>query len=375
VQSELTNQARDVYVAGIGSHSPGEPIPFAQIEDVLGPITGVSPKLSRWIDRMRPIMQEMLGVKFCHYSIDPRTRKPTEDNVVMSVKSARRALDTAGLKTTDVDLIVYGGNVMEYTCPPTSTLIQEALGIPSCAEYAIHSNCTSIYKALQLATDQISLGRYNTALLMTAQLSSPFLRAEHFNPKIVGKSEILLRWFLCDGAGALVLTSDPNVGQKRLRVLGTYIESMGLGLGPDMYCKAGGFRVHPAEIYENGWHHLSQNFEQVGSLGVKLCVEAADRFMDRVGMDWQRVKYMFMNVPTRHLLDLAVEEMRKGQRNPSLEFYSKLGDRGYPGACAIIHALEGFLSESRLQKGDILASVVVESSKWMYGGFTLEYLG
>ena len=113
MQSELTNQARDVYVAGIGSHSPGEPIPFAQIEDVLGPITGVSPKLSRWIDRMRPIMQEMLGVKFCHYSIDPRTRKPTEDNVVMSVKSARRALDTAGLKTTDVDLIVYGGNVME----------------------------------------------------------------------------------------------------------------------------------------------------------------------------------------------------------------------------------------------------------------------
>ncbi len=375
MRSELTGGPRDVYIAGIGSHSPGEPIPFEQIEEVLGPITGVSPKLSKWIDRMRPIMQEMLSVKFCHYAIDPQTRKPTEDNVTMSVKSAERALAMAGLKPTDMDLLVYGGNVMEYTCPPTSTLIQEALAIPSCAEYAIHSNCTSIYKALQLATDQIRLGRYNTALLMTAQLSSPFLRAEHFNPKVLGKSDILLRWFLCDGAGALVLTSDPSVGQRRLRVLGTYIESMGLGLGPDMYCKAGGSRVHPLEVYENGWHHLTQNFERVASLSVELGKKAADRMMERLGMDWQELKYVFMNVPTRHIHDQVESELRRDKKNPGLSFYSKLADRGYPGACAIIHALDGFLHDTPLDKGDILASVVAESSKWMFAGFVLEYVG
>jgi len=375
VRGDLSNQARDVYVAGIGSHSPGEPIPFEQIEDVLGPITGVSPKLSKWIDRMRPIMREMLSVKYCHYALDPETRKPTEDNVTMSVASARRALAMAGLKATDVDLLVYGGNIMEYTCPPTSTLIQEALEIPACAAYAIHSNCTSIYKALQLAADQIRLGRYNTALLTTAQLSSPFLRAEHFNPKVVGKSDILLRWFLCDGAGALVLTADPNVGQKRLRVLGTYNESMGLGLGPDMYCKAGGSRVNPLEVYEQGWHHLSQNFDRVASLSVELGRKAADRMMERLGMDWQELRYVFLNVPTRHIYDQVEAEVRVTSKNPRLQFYSELADRGYPGACAIIHALDGFLHDTPLDKGDILASVVAESSKWMFGGFALEYVG
>lgn len=372
--SDRTDGKRDVYIAGIGSHSPGEPIPFERIEDVLGRIKGAPPKLERWIDRMRPIMKEMLGVKFCHYAIDPQSRQPTEDNVVMSVTSAQRALDMAGLQPTDLDLLVYGGNIMEYTCPPTTTLIQEQLKIPACAEYSIHSNCTSIYKALQLAADQIQLGRYKNALLMTSTLASPVLRAEYYNPKVLEKPQILLRWFLCDGAGALVLTSDPNVGQKRLRVLGTYIESMGLGLGPDMYCRVGGHRVQPLETWEKGWHHLSQNFDQVGSLGVKLAMEAADRLMDRVGMDWRRVKYMFMNVPTRHLLDQVVSEMRRDQRNPGLDFYSKLGDRGYPGACAIIHALDGFLQETTPDEGDILASVVAESSKWMFGGFVLEYL-
>lgn len=375
MRSERTDGRRDVYIAGIGSYSPGDPIPFARIEEVLGPITGVPPKLAKWIERMRPIMDDMLGVQFCHYAIDPQTRKPSDDNVTMSVTSARRALDMAGLKPTDMDLLVYAGIVPEYICPPTTTLIQEVLEIPACAEYSIHSNCTSIYKALQLAADQIQLGRYKTALIMTSQLSSPFLRAEHYNPKVLEKSQVLLRWFLCDGAGALVLTSDQNLGQKRLRVLDTYIESMGLGLGPDMYCRVGGHRVNPLETYDNGWHHLSQNFDRVAKLAVELGKKASERMMVRLGMDWQQVKYMFMNVPTRHIHDQVVSEMRKDKKNPDLEFYSKLADRGYPGPAAIVHALDGFLNESTPDKGDILASVVAESSKWMYGGFVLEYLG
>ncbi len=375
MNSNVTGRKHDVYVAGIGAYSPGEPIPFARIEDVLGKITEAPPKLLRWIDRMRPIMEEMLGVEFCHYAIDPQTRRPTDDNVTMSIKSAQQALALAGLTPQDMDLLVYAGVVPEYTCPPTTTLIQEDLKIPQCAEYAIHSNCTSIYKALQLAADQISLGRYRHALVMTSQLSSPFLVVEHFNQQVLEKSQVLLRWFLSDGAGALVLTSDPRVGQRRLRVAETYVESMGLGLGPDMYCRAGGHRVHPLESYQKGWHHLTQNFDQVAKLGVELAKKAADRMMERIGLDWSEIRYLFMNVPTRHIHDQVVADTIRDKNVPNLQIYSKLADRGYPGPCAIIHALDGFLQETTPQQGDILASVVAESSKWIYAGFVLEYLG
>jgi len=375
VKSDGLAGGRDVYIAGIGSYSPGAPVPFEQIEDVLGPIAGAPPKLTKWIDRMRPIMAEMLGVKYCHYAIDPRTRQATDDNVTMSVTAARRALESAGLAPTDLDLLVYGGSIMEQVSPPTTTLIQEELQIPACAEYSIHSNCTSVYKALQLAADQIRLGRYKHALITSSTLISPVLRAEHYNPKVLEKSQVLLRWFLCDGAGALVLTSDPGVGRKRLRILDTYIESIGLGLGPDMYMRLGGNRMNPLEVYEHGWHHLSQNFDRVAQLGVELGKKAGDRLMERMGMDWQQVKYMFMNVPTRHIYDQVVEETRRDKSNPGLQFYSKLADRGYPGPCAIIQALDGFLGETTPEKGALLASVVAESSKWIYGGFVLEYLG
>jgi 3-oxoacyl-[acyl-carrier-protein] synthase III len=46
------------------------------------------------------------------------------------------------------ELIVYGGILFDYLCPPNTVFVQEALGIPRCAEIAIHSNCTAIYKAL-----------------------------------------------------------------------------------------------------------------------------------------------------------------------------------------------------------------------------------
>jgi 3-oxoacyl-[acyl-carrier-protein] synthase III len=355
---------------------PGKPIPFTHIEEVLGPLTDLPPKLQEWVTRMKPIMEQMLGVNYCHYAIHPETREPTDSVVSMAVQAGRKALAMAGLEPTDVDLLVYGGISVEYCCPPTTVLIQQELRIPRTAEYSIHSNCTSTYKAMQLAADQLALGRYKTALICSSQLSSPFLRAEHFNQKILEKNNVLLRWFLSDGAGALVMTRDPESGRDhRFKVRHTYVESIGLDLGPDMYCYAGGHRSNPLPMYENGWHHLTQNFDRVAKLSVDLGKKAGDAMMERTGLTWDEIKYFVINVPTKHIFDQVVQDLRRDKGVPNMKFFSKLADRGYPGPCAIFHAIDDFLRDESPEVGDILASVVAESSKWMYGGFAFEYLG
>lgn len=363
---------RDVYITGIGSFSPGEKIPFDKIEDVLGKFNEAPPKLLRWIDRMRKIMKEALGIEYAHYVLDPKTRKPTEDNVTMSSKSALEALKMAKLDASKIDLIVYAGVLMEQVCPPTTTLIQEALGIPYCAEISIHSNCTAIYKALQVAADLIANGRYNNALVVTSQISSAFLRAEHFNQKILSQEQVILRWFLCDGAGAFILTSN-NLQSPRLKIVDTYIESVGLGIKPSMTALFGGNRVNMLESYENGWHHLTQNFAEVAKIAPPLFKKGLDNMIDRIGLDVSKVNYFFANIPTNHLMDLCVTSLRKDWNLPNLKFYTKLGKRGYPGAPAIVIALGDFMRETKLSTGDILVSFVTESSKWMHAGFVLEY--
>ncbi|MBU0568288.1 hypothetical protein KJ693_03345 [bacterium] len=365
------DKGREVYISGIGSFLPGEKIPFDRIEDVLGKITEAPKRVLKWTKRMQPIMKEMLGLDYYHYAIDPISRKPTESNVSMCVKSAVKALEMAEVRAPEIELIIYAGILMEQVCPPTTVLIQEELKIPHCAEIAIHSNCTSIYKALQVGADLVANGRYNNALIMTSQLSSPLLSVEHFNQKILERKQVLLRWFLCDGAGAMVIT--PQKEGSKFRVVDTYLESVGLGLGPDMYAETGGHRCHPLEVYEKGWHHLNQNFEKVAKIGPPLYKKGVDNMIEKTGLDMSLVKYFLLNIPTRHLMDLCMNSLKKTW--PNLRFYTKLGESGYPGPPAIVIGLDEFLKETELEAGDLVVTCVTESSKWMHGGFTLEYCG
>jgi len=369
----MNQRGIDVYITGIGSFSPGGKISFDRIDDVLGEITDAPPKLLKWIKKVRPTMKEMLGMEYYHYALDPVTRKPTEDNISMCVKSAQKALDMAGMKASDVELLIYAGSMMEQVAPPTSTLIQEKLNIPYCAEMSIHSNCTSIYKALQVGADLIANGRYQSALLMSSQLSSPFLSAKHFNQKILDKDQVILRWFLCDGAGAVVLVNKKNAGGINLKVVDTYLESVGLGLGPDMYALFGGHRAQPLEAYEHGWHHLTQNITNVAKTAPPLCKKGMDNMLAKTGLDLRKVKYFLANIPTRHLMDLCITVLKKTYKVPNVNFYTKLGERGYQGAPAILIALDDFCREHTLTQGDLLMSMVTESSKWMQAGFILEY--
>ncbi len=367
-------ELNDVYISGVGSALPGAPVPFDEADRVLGPLDRAPAKLRAWIERVRPIFKELLGIRFYHYALDPITRRPTDDNLTMSVRSARKALDEAGLKPEDIDLILFAGIAMEYACPPTTVLLQEELKIPRCAEFSIHSNCTSIYKAIQVAADFLRIGRYRNALVVSSQVSSAFLRAEFFNQAVLEKKQILLRWFLSDGAGALVLTSRPQ-GPNRFRIVDTFVESSGLGLGPDMYCVMGGHRCQPLEVYEKGWHHLNQNFESVAKISPQLFKEAKDAMIARTGVDLSRVRYFLANIPTRHLNDLLVDSLKKDARFRDVALYTKLADQGYPGPPAILIALDEFRREVALRPGDLVMSLVSESSKWMHAGFVLEYAG
>lgn len=362
---------KEVYISGIGTYSPGEPVPFDRIEEVLGPLTGAPPKLQKRINRLRGVMKEMLGIEYCHYAIDPRTRKMTEDNTRMATKAARVALDQAGLKANDVDLLVYAGILYDYMCPPTSVFVQEALGIQRCAEIAIHSNCTAIYKALQVATDLVANGRYRNALVVSSQLSSPFLRAEYFNQAVMTEEQAVLRWFLSDGAGAFVLTSD-KPARPCMKVVDTYLESVGVGIEPTMKMLIGATKSNLPDIYANGWHHLTQDLKTVADLAPKLGVQGARNMIDTWGLNLDRVKCLFFNIPTKHMMDIGVKLMCKELGRDDIPVYTKLATRGYPGAPAIIMALEDYLREMPLQPGEQILSFVTESSKWMHAGFLME---
>lgn len=367
---------KPVYCIGSGAYLPGDPIPFDAIEDYLGELTEAPLKIQKWIKRTHPVMKELLGVKQLHYAIDRHTRKFTDDNITMSVKAAQKALTAAGITAEEIDLICYGSPHQDQM-PTASVRIQEALGIEVCDELSIHANCTSAYKAMYLAHQLIQNGKNHTALVISSNLASSELRAEYYNQKLVDKESLFLRWFLCDGAGALIL-SDKAPGSKRFRVENTYIESIG-GKRPSlMFNHRPAYWMNPKEEYEKGYHHLYQQFRNTLSTSIfqeaegSIFIQGLKRMLSEGDIPVDTIRLLQLNFPTKHITESVMDECN-AIGIPSSAVYTKLEESGYSGPPMAFICLDKILREESLNPNDRIVSFVTEVSKFMQAGYVIRY--
>lgn len=371
-----------VIIAGAGSYLPGAPIPGEALDEVLGPLDQAPAELRRWYERAKQSMRPLLGMDVYHLAIDPLTREATETPSSLAAKAGAAALEAAGLKPGDVDVLYYAGSSQDaFICPPTSAFVQDHLGIERCVELSIHSNCTSTYKALQLAADQIALGRYETALITSASLVSGHARAETLCQSALTRHQALLRLFLCDGGGALVLRRDDGAG-RGFEVWQTFLESVGGGQEPQMFSRYGS-ASKATEALARGDHHVTQNMGLVGSLGVEVFLGGLHRFFAELGVDpgdaafQEQVTHLLANVPSDHLVEAALEDGGARYAIPMEHlrrvYTSTVARRGYTGPAAMPITLDELLRARAVADGKHVLSFVTESSKWMNAGFLLRY--
>ncbi|MBP7552091.1 MAG: 3-oxoacyl-ACP synthase [Spirochaetes bacterium] len=364
-----------IKIAGTGSYLPGKPVEFSKINDILGRITDAPVKIQKWLDRIETLMSEMLDIDYYHYALDPVTKEYSDDNITMSVKAAQSALVMSNMRADEIELITYG-SAHQDQMPTASVRIQEALGIEQCGELSIHSNCTSAYKALLLAGDLINNGRYNNALVLSSSISSSELRADYYNQKLIKKEDVFLRWFLCDGAGALILKK-VDKKDEGLYLENCYMESVGGKKPSVMNNKRPAYWMNPKEEYEKGFHHLSQMFqEQLRAYfhdeDGTVFYKGLKRMIEKYKIDLTKLKYFQVNLPSKHISDLVMEECESLGINRST-LYTKMSKYGYSGPPAVFITLDKILREEKLENEDLIMSFVTEVSKFMQAGFNMKY--
>ncbi|MDF1837503.1 MAG: ketoacyl-ACP synthase III [Planctomycetota bacterium] len=135
----------------------------------------------------------------------------------LSIEAAKRALDNAGLKPEDLDLIVVGTLTADYLMPSCAVMVQTALGAKNAGAFDVASACTGFLTALQVAESFVASGRAKRVLAIGAETLSRYLDKKD-------RASVIL---FGDGAGAAIVTSYEECQQGEL--LGNILGSDGSG--------------------------------------------------------------------------------------------------------------------------------------------------
>lgn len=366
-----------VRIAGTGCFLPGPPIPGDKVEAVLGPLDKAPPKIRSFVDNLGQKLIDRGGVRTRHFAVDPETGDMTHNFSTLAEKAARNAMEMAGVEPQDIELLVISCPSYDQSTPPTSALLQELLGIQSCAEIEIHSNCTGVGKGVQFAYDTLRTGRYKTALVAYSQLSSIYLRSCYFNQEKMDKVHAALRWILADGAGAMILQGDPG-GKKGHQIIDTFVESIGAGRPAGMTAGGAASDLMKAshqipELYAAGEHHLWQDFSAVNDNAAPLLLQGLCNFTKQLKIDPGTVDHYVVSIPTHQLYEDHIPAFldRLHITRDRIKFRSDT--IGYCGGAATLLHLDEMVRSGEIKEGDLAIVHAVESSKWMTAGFAVRW--
>ena len=166
----------------------------------------------------------------------------------LALKASERALAHAGIKVSDLDLIVLATATPDETFPATATRVQSALGMTRGAAFDVQAVCAGFVYGVSVADSMLKAGLASTALVIGAETFS----------RILDWSDRGTCVLFGDGAGALVLKAEEGEGGSTDRgVLANALHSDGrhhdilyVDGGPSSTRTTGLLRMEGKEVFK-----------------------------------------------------------------------------------------------------------------------------
>jgi 3-oxoacyl-[acyl-carrier-protein] synthase-3 len=183
-----------------------------------------------------------------------RVAAPGELTSDLAVRAADRALSSAGMSGSDLDLLVLATATPDHTFPATAAKVQARLGMRHGAAFDVQAVCAGFIFALSVADNAVRLGQARTALVVGAETFSRILDWED-------RSTCVL---FGDGAGAVVLRAIPAAESGGRFILSNHLHSDGrqydilyVDGGPSSTRDTGFLRMEGREVFRQAVHRLS----------------------------------------------------------------------------------------------------------------------
>jgi 3-oxoacyl-[acyl-carrier-protein] synthase-3 len=139
-----------------------------------------------------------------------RVAEPEERLADHATRSARQALERAGVDPVDVDLVIVATTTSDELMPGAAPLVAHALGAVRAGAFDVGSACTGFLSALAIGAAQIEAGRCRCAVVVGADFMS----------RITDPEDRATAAVFADGAGAVVLEATSVGGRIGPVILG-----------------------------------------------------------------------------------------------------------------------------------------------------------
>ncbi len=248
----------------------------------------------------------------------------------LATRAAEKAIFKAGLKVTDIDLIIVATTTPDNTFPSTAIMVQQKLGIKNCAAFDVQAVCTGFIYALSVADSLIKNGGYKNALIIGAETIS----------RIIDWNDRGTCILFGDGAGAVILSARENTDRGILS-FSLHSDNSTKDL---LYTDGGVSTTRSAGL-------LRMAGQEVFKHAVVKLAETTNESLAKANIKSEDVDWVIPHQANQRILDATIKRLGI----PHEKLISTVSHHGNTSAASIPLALDIAAQEGKLKEGDILA--------------------
>jgi 3-oxoacyl-[acyl-carrier-protein] synthase-3 len=301
-------------ITGTGSYLPPRRVTNADLAAQLA--AGGIETSDQWII-------ERTGIRARHFAA------PDVTSSDLGAQAARHALEAAGRKASEIDLIVVATSTPDMVFPSAACILQNKLGIAGCPAFDVQAVCSGFVYALTVADAMIRTGSATKALVIGAEVFSRILDFKDRTTCVL----------FGDGAGAVVLEASDRPG-----ILASDLHADGKHVG--ILCVPG--TVSGGQVL--GDPLLKMDGQAVFKLAVGVLEQAARATLAKAGRTEADIDWLIPHQANIRIMQGTAKKLKL----PLDKLVVTVDEHGNTSAASIPLALDAAVRGGKVKQGDTL---------------------
>ena len=250
--------------------------------------------------------------------------------------ASRMALERAGLKPEDIEIIICATTTPDQIMPSTGALIQAQIGATNAAGMDVFAACSGFLYGLTMVESMIRTGQIKYALVVGAEVLTKYVDYTDRGTCVI----------FGDGAGAAVL-GPVNSGSG---ILATKIKSDGR-YEEQLYAPGGGTKLGTThETIDNRMHYFKMKGNELFKVAVRSMAEISAEMLEKAGLTIDDIDLVIPHQANQRITDAVASRLGV----PEEKVFSNIAEHGNTSSASIPIAMDECIESGKIKKGDTL---------------------